>query len=156
VSRRLASDVYVGGVRWPAGSTPPPEVANAITNPKAWAGGRPVGGRIAGPGPGDQVRAFVGRGHAAWHPDATDAEDGGDGTDDGTESFGPGRQGFDHPGALKIIDGDALPDGPSEPPRSGRGSSRAAWSFYADTIGATYPPDATREHIIAAVDAARQ
>lgn len=39
-----------------------------------------------------------------------------------------------------------------EPPRSGAGSNKDAWATYADSIGATYSDDATRDDIIAAVD----
>lgn len=35
--RKLAANVVVGGVTYAAGSVPPPEVAEKISNPKAWA-----------------------------------------------------------------------------------------------------------------------
>lgn len=34
--RKLASPTTVGGVTYPAGTVPPPEVAEKIDNPKAW------------------------------------------------------------------------------------------------------------------------
>jgi hypothetical protein len=34
--RKLASNVWVGGELYEAGSAPPKEVADQITNPKAW------------------------------------------------------------------------------------------------------------------------
>lgn len=34
--RVLAAFVYVDGTGYPAGSTPPDDVAEQITNPKAW------------------------------------------------------------------------------------------------------------------------
>lgn len=36
MSRELAANVYVDGVLYEAGSTPPKDVAEKITNPKAW------------------------------------------------------------------------------------------------------------------------
>lgn len=45
-------------------------------------------------------------------------------------------------------------DAPVEPPRSGRGASKAAWAAYAATLGIESAPDASREDIIAAVDEA--
>ena len=47
-------------------------------------------------------------------------------------------------GAVKVRDG--------EPPRSGRGSSTAAWLEYAEGIGHDVPDGATRGQIIALVD----
>ena len=40
------------------------------------------------------------------------------------------------------------------PPRAGRGSGRDAWAAYAASRGVDVPGDASREDIIAAVDAA--
>lgn len=37
MARKLAAYVHVSGVVYPAGSTPPADVAKQITNPKAWA-----------------------------------------------------------------------------------------------------------------------
>lgn len=42
-----------------------------------------------------------------------------------------------------------------EPPRSGRGSSKAAWARYAETVGVTVDDGWDRDQIIEAVDAAR-
>jgi len=36
MARHLTANVWVGGVYYAAGSTPPKEVADQITNPKAW------------------------------------------------------------------------------------------------------------------------
>jgi hypothetical protein len=44
----------------------------------------------------------------------------------------------------------------SEPPRSGAGSSRAAWAAYAQSAGVDFDESATRDEIIAAVDDARR
>lgn len=38
-SKKLARNVAVGGVMYPAGSTPDKEIADQITNPKAWVDG---------------------------------------------------------------------------------------------------------------------
>ena len=43
-------------------------------------------------------------------------------------------------------DGDA-------PPRAGKGSGRAEWAAYAESVGVQVDDDATRDEIIAAVDA---
>jgi len=40
-----------------------------------------------------------------------------------------------------------------EPPRGGEGSGREAWTTYATSLGITFAEDATREDVIAAVDA---
>lgn len=45
--------------------------------------------------------------------------------------------------------------GLDEPARAGRGSSRDAWASYASGIHVAFPEGATRDEIIAAVDAAR-
>ncbi|MEU0940494.1 hypothetical protein [Embleya sp. NPDC005971] len=45
-------------------------------------------------------------------------------------------------------------EGPVEPPRSGPGSGKSAWAEYASARGVTVANDASREDIIAAVDAA--
>lgn len=42
---------------------------------------------------------------------------------------------------------------PVEPPRSGKGSGVEAWRTYADALGITHPDDATRDDIVALVDA---
>lgn len=36
MARQLAANVYVGDTLYPAGSTPPKDIAEQITNPKAW------------------------------------------------------------------------------------------------------------------------
>ena len=45
-------------------------------------------------------------------------------------------------------------DSPVEPPRAGKGATKAAWAAYAATLGIESAPDATREDFIAAVDEA--
>lgn len=44
-------------------------------------------------------------------------------------------------------------NGPQEPPRGGEGSGREAWATHAGTLGIEFAEDATRDDIIAAVDA---
>lgn len=51
--------------------------------------------------------------------------------------------------------GDDPKDAIEEPPRAGRGSSLEAWQGYADALGIEYANDATRDDIVAAVDAAK-
>lgn len=54
-------------------------------------------------------------------------------------------------------DGESkLPDeesGPTEPPRSGRGSGEDAWRAYAEDLDLEVPDGASRDDIIALVDA---
>lgn len=79
-----------------------------------------------------------------------------------TRSYGPDD---DVPAdvAKRITNTDAWEDaaaaatdegGSEEPPRSGAGSGKDAWKAYADNLGVDYDDDATRDDIIAAVDAA--
>lgn len=42
-----------------------------------------------------------------------------------------------------------------EPPRSGQGGSKAAWAKYARSLNVEFPDDATRDDIIASVDAGK-
>lgn len=42
-----------------------------------------------------------------------------------------------------------------EPPRAGKGSGREAWVTYAETVGIEHDEDATRDEIIAAIDASK-
>ena len=42
-----------------------------------------------------------------------------------------------------------------EPPRGGAGVTTEAWATYAHVLGVTVPEDASRDEIIAAVDASR-
>lgn len=44
-------------------------------------------------------------------------------------------------------------DGPPEPPRAGRGSGASAWRSYAAAVGVDVPDGASRDEIVAAVDA---
>ena len=45
--RKLASNVWVGGTLYEAGSTPPKEVADQISNPKAWEDDKPESKRAS-------------------------------------------------------------------------------------------------------------
>lgn len=56
------------------------------------------------------------------------------------------------PEANPPVSGPVMP----EPPRVGRGSGRDMWAAHAESLGVTFPDDATRDDIIAAVDARRQ
>lgn len=50
---------------------------------------------------------------------------------------------------------DVSPSPPvGEPPRAGRGASAKAWRKFAESVGVVVPEGASREEIIAAVDAA--
>jgi len=46
-------------------------------------------------------------------------------------------------------------EGPEEPPRVGKGSGVKAWQEYAEAIGVEVPDGASRDEIIAAVDASK-
>jgi hypothetical protein len=66
--------------------------------------------------------------------------------------------GGEPPKSADAGDGDAPasadePDGGGEPPRSGKGSSTEAWQKYAASLGVEVPEDASRDDIVAAVDA---
>lgn len=56
-----------------------------------------------------------------------------------------------------LADEEATPaadsEGGDEPPRSGKGSGKAAWKAYAESLGVTVGEDDDRDTIIAAVDA---
>lgn len=45
-------------------------------------------------------------------------------------------------------------DGDGPPPKTGKGSGKAAWKAYADRLGVAVDSNASRDDIIAAVDAA--
>lgn len=76
------------------------------------------------------------------------------------ETFGPGddvpawaAERITNPEVLAQESAPAPQDGPVEPPRAGRGASAKAWSAYAAELGVEVQDGATREDIIAAVDA---
>ena len=55
-----------------------------------------------------------------------------------------------------ITNPDAWEDEPApadQPPRAGKGSGVEVWRAHAEKVGVTVPDDATRDDIIAAVDA---
>lgn len=52
----------------------------------------------------------------------------------------------------KAKDTETAADG--APPRAGKGSGRSEWAAYAESVGVVVDEDATRDEIIAAVDAA--
>ena len=58
----------------------------------------------------------------------------------------------------EVWEGEPVTVAPSppvgEPPRSGRGASAKAWRAFAESRGVVVPEGASREEIIAAVDAA--
>jgi hypothetical protein len=57
-------------------------------------------------------------------------------------------------GAAPSVETPTETNDTSAPPRSGAGSGKAEWAAYASTLGVTYPDGASRDDIIAAVDAA--
>lgn len=75
----------------------------------------------------------------------------------GTARQGPAAEVIpDGPWWSGPADADALHvDAAEEPPRTGKGSSGKAWRDYAGRVGVVVADDATRDDIIAAVDAAR-
>jgi hypothetical protein len=63
--------------------------------------------------------------------------------------------------AEKLVTNDAVFEGGADeaaaseaPPRAGRGSGRDEWAAYASSLGVAFDDDATRDEIVAAVDAA--
>lgn len=57
----------------------------------------------------------------------------------------------DDPASPTAVEDDGDDTGP--PPKTGKGSGVQAWREYAGTIGVAVPEDATRDDIIAAVEA---
>jgi hypothetical protein len=57
-------------------------------------------------------------------------------------------------GELPTTKAAAEPAADDAPPRAGKGSGRSEWAAYAESVGVTVDEDATRDEIIAAVDAA--
>lgn len=51
------------------------------------------------------------------------------------------------------VTSDVADDGDGRPPLSGRGSGKGAWADYAEELGIDVPEDATRDDIVALVDA---
>jgi hypothetical protein len=182
--RVLARAVWVDGVKWAAGSTPPPHIAAKITNPRAWttpdavalqadqparATGASDGTRLARAVwvegrkylPGDVVPDEVASkitNPKAWEGGRLPNLDGGqhrsprDVVDStpvqqvGVAAGGPDRDGDNGDG----VDGD--PRVP--PPRAGKGSGIGPWRTFAEAHNVACPPDASRDDIIAACEAA--
>lgn len=99
MARKLTANVYVDGVLYgPAGKSPSKDVAEQITNPKAWSG-------------------------------KADAED------SGSSGSGSGS-------------------GNGIPPKGGAGSGVDAWKAYAGKLDVKVADDASRDDVIAAIEAA--
>lgn len=83
---------------------------------------------------------------------------------DGSALPTPLRAGDDVPEGITVgshltdgdeTDADGAGAGGGEPPRAGRGSGKEAWAEYATGLGVEFDPEASRDDIIAAVDASR-
>lgn len=75
------------------------------------------------------------------------------------------REGTEVPEWAEDLVGDHLfdaeddfpePAGPTEPPRAGRGSGVEAWTEYAEGLDIEVPEGASRDDVIALVDASKQ
>jgi hypothetical protein len=137
--RVLRTDVYVGGLCWPAGSVPPPGIADRITNQQAWTEVPDAESDTEAPTPADPPAPPVVIEPVPEQPN----DDAGDDlvigevvADDGSPS-------------------DPLPPGaPSvqAPPRSGRGSGIEAWREFALLNDVDVRAGAERAEIIAACE----
>jgi hypothetical protein len=156
--RELTRLVILDGVVWPAGSVPPAEVAKRIRNPKCW---EPVEndpplpwGPEGRPGPAttpvSQARPGLPIGRDPDEPSgqALAAQQDAPAAEGGPEDDKPGL--------------DDQPDKPapaeqqapvlSEPPRSGKGATTAAWLAYARQFGIDVPAGADRGQIVALLE----
>lgn len=140
--RVLATDVYVAGQRYAAGTTPPDEIARRITNPAAWGYvvEEEVTKVIAQPQPGNTEPP-------APRPGPTPIEV--------PESGGAGARltpQLDDP-QVKVVE-DEEKSRLKAPPRSGKGSGIDAWEAFAAVHGVHTDPGAERAEIIAACEQA--
>lgn len=160
--RALTRLVILDGQVWEAGSVPPPEVAERIRNPQAWQTLE------------DLVEQIQPENQPPWHrveqpvAEPLPAVDGLRNLEPQNPGNASGRVAEAQPG---VISGrpdpqpDTEPDpGPAvqadqtaaavqEPPRSGRGSSEAAWRAYADQLGVDVSDLDERGDIIARLKA---
>lgn len=125
-------------VSFAVGDKPPKWAKDTITNPAAWeakASPKPARG-------GRSRKAAEAPDTDAQEPADTEAEDQGvaDASEPQDGSGDPAEDG----------DGAQVP----EPPRAGKGSGTQAWQDYADLLGIEYDEDASRDDLIALVDAA--
>lgn len=136
-----------------AGTVPDEWAADQIPNPKAWApeeestpDGDGDGSGTSDESPEEPPREGTGSGVGAWRKYAKAI---------GVEVPKDAKRDeiIAAVDAAKDDDGD---DEPVEPPREGEGSELEAWQEYAEAIGFDVPEDATREEIIAAIDADRE
>lgn len=148
--RALTRLVVLDGEVWEAGSVPPPEVAERIRNPQCWqtveepaAQTQPENrsGRIPEPD-----RTSDGLRNLEPQPTTTDSSavaQPSPGTIIGTPAAEPAPVVEPEPVAPQ----DQVPL--SEPPRSGKGATTAAWRAYARQFDVQVPPEADRADIIA-------
>jgi hypothetical protein len=166
--RELTRLVILDGQVWPAGSTPPAEVAARIKNPLCW---RPVEddpplpwGPEGMPSISTASSPVIPAEPARGIPNLD--EKAGDSAVVGASTGSViGRAETDHPltepeqpepaAEPKLLDRIAVDDDEAppllqEPPRSGKGASEAAWRQYAQSYGVQVPEGADRADIIAA------
>lgn len=151
MARVLKTDVYWGGRRWRAGTTPPPGIAKKITNPAAWIEVPDDGAPVAPPAPTPPAPEVV-----QPVPEQPNSGPGADtvigevvvepaplpvpqGTDAGVAT--PADPGS--PGVVQQL---------RPPPRSGRGSGLPEWQAFARTHHVDVPTGADRSDIIAACE----
>ena len=138
MSRVLSDNVWVDGVLYRVGDAPPPEVACQIGD-HAWTQTPDVEAPSAAGVVSGEDAPVQGSLPPAVAPEAA-----GGGEPAGDEAP------------------DVAPEGPApadadvsavEPPRVGRGSSKAAWLDYAAALGVAVDDGMSRDDIVAAVDA---
>lgn len=168
--RALTRLVILDGEVWPAGSVPPAAVAERIRNPKCWA---PVEDEPELPwGPeGNRTISTAGTPVIPAQPAASianlDEKDGDSAVVAGRPGLPIARDPAEVSGQafaqqqtgepelhdrLAVEDDTTVEQKPallSEPPRSGKGATTAAWRAYAEQFDVDVPADADRGDIIA-------
>lgn len=139
MSRALTRFVLLDGRAWAPGDVPPDEVAARIRNPLAWSDEA----EPTGPVPEPVIVPTVGSAEVP-QADLPPAVAGRPGDDTTSGSALPAGEPVERGGITP-------PAGLPEPPRSGKGSSEAAWRDYAGRHGVQIDDGADRGAIIAAL-----
>lgn len=150
--RVLSDNVWVDGVLHKVGEVPPPEVAARIGD-HAWTtiddDPAPVeGGTEPQAEVGSEPTVTIVMQNVAPNAESVPPEAPETPPSVGDEPPADGSASAEEPAPES---GDDIPEAP---PRAGRGASKDAWAKYAEARGVTVPADASRDDIIAAVDAA--
>lgn len=140
MARVLRTDVHLGGKVYRAGSTPEPQIAERISNPRAWTeAGDTTEQSAVSPAPAPQLTEPV---PEQPNPAGTGADQAAAGVQTGAAAGDPTAAADPPlPEAAPLL---------KAPPRSGKGSGLDAWQAYASGYGVDVAPDADRGDIIAA------